>query len=119
MKKILIASTLFTCVVSMLPNETFAAVLSKNEQLFREDIQYRLPTKPLTQINNVITNYKAKIATMNKTDANRLTDSILKKIDSILYKMSAAQPLDKSLSQKADSKYLTYTLLKFELMLLK
>lgn len=93
--------------------------LSKNDQLFREDIQYRLDMRLQNQVMNAINGYKAKIATMDKIAADALTESILWKLETILYKMQVAQSLDKDLSKKADNKYLAYTLLKFELMLLK
>ena len=93
--------------------------LTKNEQLFREDIQYRLDARLQNQVNGIINGYKLKIAKMDKASADRLTDSILAKLEKILYKMEAAQSADKSLEKKATNKYLAYMLLKFELMLLK
>ena len=67
----------------------------------------------------VINQYKAKIAKIDKSEADKLTESIIWKVEDILYKMRAAQPLDKNLEKKADNKYLAYMLIKFELMLLK
>lgn len=119
MQKILAASLLL--VVSMFLSFSLANAqsLTKNDQLFREDIQYKLDTKFQTQIMSVINQYKEKIAKMDKGEANKLTESILGKLEFILYKMRAAEPLDKSLSKKADPKYLAYMLIKFELILLK
>lgn len=119
MKKLLVITTLCICILSVLPKETFALALSKNDQLFREDIQYRLPTKTQTQIYGIINGYKLKIAKMDKASADALTDSIIKKIDHILYIMSAAESNNKQLSKPASNKYLAYTLIKFELLLLK
>lgn len=119
MKKIFAFSIIICSLLSVSAGTATAATLSKNDQLFREDIQYRLPTKTLTQINNVITNYKAKIAQMNKVEADALTDSILKKVERILYIMSAAQSNDKQLAKQPSNLYRAYTLIKFELMLLK
>lgn len=119
MKKLLVISALLISILSILPTGTFAAPLSKNDQLFREDIQYRLNSKTQSQIYGIMNGYKAKIAKMDKTSADALTDSILKKVENILYKMQAAQSLDKTLAKQASSKYLAYTLIKFELMLLK
>lgn len=93
--------------------------LSKNDQLFREDIQYRLDKNTQGKIYTVIGLYKTKIATLDKTIADNLTDRIIGKIDTLLYKMSASEPLDKSLGKRASGTYLAYTLLKFELMMLK
>ncbi len=130
MKKSLIASVLFVVLPISFSSLSYASTgtgsivatpekLTKNEQLFREDIQYRLDIRLQNQINGMINGYKLKIAKMNKVDAYRLTDSILAKLDKILYKMEAAQSADKTLEKKASSKYLAYMLVKFELMLLK
>lgn len=98
---------------------TNAESLSKNDQLFREDIQYRLDAGLQNQIMTVIGRYKAKISTMNKTDADKLTENILQKLETILYKMRASQSADKTLERKASNVYLAYMLIKFELILLK
>ena len=119
MKKILALSTLILSLLSVSIQGASAQTLSKNDQLFREDIQYRLPAKTLTQINNVIANYKVKIAKMNKVQADALTDSILKKVERILYIMSAAESNNKQLAKQPSNLYRAYTLIKFELMLLK
>lgn len=119
MKNTFIASILFTISIFLSFSLANAESLTKNDQLFREDLQYRLDAKLQNQITTVISRYKAKIATMPKSEANALTDSILGKIETILYKRRAAQSLDKTLAKKADNTYLAYTLLKFELILLK
>ncbi|HBB27160.1 TPA: hypothetical protein DCZ36_01525 [Candidatus Gracilibacteria bacterium] len=119
MQKIL--TVILLLMVSMLLSSSpmYAQNLTKNDQLFREDIRYRLDARLQTQIMTVINQYKAKIAKIDKSEADKLTESIIGKVEDILYKMRAAQPLDKNLEKKADNKYLAYMLIKFELMLLK
>jgi hypothetical protein len=119
MKKLLIITSLVIFMFSVFSKETFAATLSKNDQLFREDIQYRLASKTQGQIYGIINGYKLKIAKMDKASADILTNSIISKIDRILYLMSAPESNNKELSKPASSKYLAYTLIKLELMLLK
>lgn len=119
MQKILTVSLLLIVSMFLSFPLTNAQSLTKNDQLFREDLQYKLDAKLQTQIMSVINQYKTKIAKMNKGEADKLTESILGKLEVILYKMRAAEPLDKSLSKKADTKYLAYMLIKFELILLK
>ena len=119
MKKLLAISTLLVCMISIFPKEALAATLSKNDALFREDIQYRLGTKTQTKIYGMINGYKAKIAKMDAASANALTDSIIAKVDRILYLMSAAESNDKQLAKRASAKYQAYMLIKLELMLLK
>lgn len=110
------------CIVSIFSlniSSALAQELSKNDQLFREDIQYRLSAKTQSQIYGMINGYKLKIAKMNKASADALTDSIIAKVDHILYIMSASESNNKLLGKQASSKYLAYMLIKFELMLLK
>ncbi len=119
MKKLLAVSVLILSTLWLSITSTWAQELSKNDQLFREDIQYRLSAKTQSQIYGIINGYKLRIAKMDKTSANVLTDSIIAKVDRILYVMSAAESNNKQLSKQASSKYLAYSLIKFELMLLK
>lgn len=119
MKKAVLAGILISLIFPALCSQASAAALNKNDQLFREDILYRLDVRLRNQVTTAIDRYKVRIATMNKADADRLTDSILSKVENILFKMRISQPLDKSLAKKADDKYLAYTLLRFELILLK
>lgn len=119
MRKTILTGMLLSFVFPILCSQASAVALSRNDQIFREDLQYRLDVRLQKQVTTVIDRYKVRIATMNKTDADRLTDSILLKVEAILRRMQLSQPLDKSLAKKADDKYLAYTLLKFELMLLK
>ncbi len=97
----------------------YAQELSKNDQLFKEDIQYRLGIKTQTQIYRALNNYKAKIINMEKASANQLTDSIIQKIDQKLYIMRTAESNNKELGKQASPLYMAYMLIKFELMLLK
>ncbi|MDD5197376.1 MAG: hypothetical protein PHN60_00785 [Candidatus Gracilibacteria bacterium] len=119
MQKILTASLLLTVSMFFSSPAISAQGLTKNDQLFREDIQYKLDAKLQTQIMTVINQYKAKIAKMDKMEANRLTENILGKLETILSTMRATQALDKSLEKKAGTKYLAYMLIKFELILLR
>jgi len=64
--------------------------LSRNNQLFREDIQYQLGTNNRSQIDTIISRYKAKIATLDPVAAHTLTDTIIGKLDVMLYKLSVA-----------------------------
>ena len=93
--------------------------LSKNDQLFREDIQYRLGTNNRTQIDTIITRYKAKIATLSPEAADIMTDTIIGKLDIMLYKLSVSGPLDKSLAKKPSAVYMALTLIRLELLMLK
>ena len=93
--------------------------LSKNDQLFREDIQYRLGTNNRTQIDTIITRYKAKIATFSPEAADIMTDTIIGKLDIMLYKLSVSGPLDKSLAKKPSAVYMALTLIRLELLMLK
>lgn len=96
-----------------------AEKLTRNDRLFREDIQYRLDTRLQNQVYIAVNRYKVRISNMERTDADRLTGNILQKVETILWKMRANQPLDKRPEKKADDRYLAYMLLKFELMLLR
>lgn len=119
MKTLVVISTLVLSLFSLGIPGVSAQELSKNDLLFREDIQYRLSAKTQTQIYNVINGYRAKIAKMDATSANALTDSIIAKLDTILYKMSAAESNNKQLGKPASTKYRAYMLIKFELMLMR
>lgn len=129
MKKVFLMSALTGLLLSFLFSVAHAttgsgtlsvAKLSKNDQLFREDIQYRLSPKLQGQIMQAMNGYRAKIAKMNKAEADALTDSIIQKVDAILYKMRAYEPVDTTvLSQRVGTKYLAYMLIKFELLLSK
>lgn len=119
MKKLLAISTLILSFFTLTIPGVFAQELSKNDQLFREDIQYRLSTKTQAQIYGIINGYRAKIAQMDTVAANALTDSIIAKLDTILYKMSAAESNNKQLGKPASTKYMAYMLIKFELTLLR
>ncbi|MDD2916848.1 MAG: hypothetical protein PHH70_03310 [Candidatus Gracilibacteria bacterium] len=119
MKKFLAISICILSVVGIGASGVSAQALSRNDQLFREDIQYRLPTKTQAQIYGIINGYKLKIAKMDKTSADALTDSIIAKIDRILYIMSAAESNNRQLRKQPSNKYKAYMLIKFELLLLK
>lgn len=93
--------------------------LSRNDQLFREDIQYRLGTNNRSQVDTIISRYKAKIATLNPVAADTLTDTIIGKLDVMLYKLNVSGPLDKSLAKKPSAVYMALTLIRFELLMLK
>lgn len=96
-----------------------AEKLTRNDRLFREDIQYWLDIRLQNQVYIAVNRYKVRISKIEKTDADRLTDSILQKVETILRKMRTNQPLDRRPEKKADDRYLAYMLLKFELMLLR
>lgn len=119
MKKLLAIVTLILSIMSLGIRGASAQELSKNDQLFREDIQYRLSTKTQAQIYGIINGYRAKIAQMDVVAANALTDSIIAKLDTILYKISASESNNKQLGKPASSKYMAYSLIRLELMLLK
>ncbi len=93
--------------------------LSRNDQLFREDVQYRLGTNNRTQIDTIISRYKAKIATLDPVAADAMTDTIIGKLDVMLYKLSVSGPLDKSLAKKPSAVYMALTLIRLELLMLK
>lgn len=77
MQKIL--TVILLLMVSMLLSSSpmYAQNLTKNDQLFREDIRYRLDARLQTQIMTVINQYKAKIAKIDKSEADKLTESII------------------------------------------
>ena len=77
MQKILTLSLLLIISMFLSFSLTNAQSLTKNDQLFREDMQYKLDAKLQTQIMSAINGYKARIAKMNKVEADKLTDSIL------------------------------------------
>lgn len=77
MQKILTVILLLMVSMSLSSSPIYAQNLTKNDQLFRKDIQYRLDARLQTQIMTVIHQYKAKIAKMNKSEADKLTDSII------------------------------------------
>lgn len=119
MKNIALAIVLLALVITLSLKEASALELSKNEALFREDILYKLNPGTISRITGILNGYRQKISKMDTASANTLTDSILRKVDNILYKMRAAQPLDKNLEKIPDNRYLAYMLIKLELLTLK
>lgn len=119
MRNITLAVILLALVIVFSVKESSAMELSKNDQMFREDIQEKLSPRNLSQINGVINGYKLKISKMDTASANALTDSILAKLDAILLRMKSAEFLDKDLDRVPSTKYRAYMLIKFELTLLR
>lgn len=123
MKKILVTLLCILASISLFSKETSALSgsekLTKNDQYLYEDLRYRLDARLQKQVTIAIDRYKVRIAQMDKIQANILTDGIIKKLDAVLYKIRAKQPLDKNREKVATDKYLAYMLVKFELLLLR
>lgn len=98
---------------------TAVKILSQNDQNFYETIQKRLDSKYKNTVKIVLKKYKINLSKYSSIKAMRINENLIKKVDAVISKILMKYPQDIALPTKANNIYLTYTLLKFELMQLE
>ena len=93
--------------------------LSKNDDSFYKTIKNRLNTKIQYSLNKIIYKYENKINKLSTSKKEKLNKLIISKIEDKIFDLLSRYPTDIALPDNVNKKYLTYNLLKFELMKIK
>jgi len=93
--------------------------LSQNDENFYNTIKKRLDSKFQIIINRAVVRYKNKLSKLTFVDKEKINDKLILKIEEKISNLLISYPQDIALPENINNKYLTYTLLKFELMKLK
>jgi hypothetical protein len=90
--------------------------LSENDQNFYNTIQNRLDVKYQDAINKIVLNFEIKLSKYSTVKQDRIKKIMVEKIESKISHILMQYPQDIALPKSINNKYLSYTLLKFELM---
>ena len=90
--------------------------LSENDQNFYNTIQNRLDSKYQDVINKIVINFENKLSKYSQIKQNRIKKLMVERIESKITHLLLQYPQDIALPKSVNNKYLSYTLLKFELM---
>lgn len=90
--------------------------LSENDQNFYNTIQKRLDSKYQNAINKIVINFENKLSKYSQSKQDRIKILMVEKIESKISHLLLQYPQDIALPKSVNNKYLSYTLLKFELM---
>ena len=93
--------------------------LSHNDQSFYDMIKEKLDFQYQVWINKAILKYKNNLLKLPDADQKKINTHIISKVEKIIFDLLAEYPADIALPKKVNDKYLTYSLLKFELMKLE
>jgi len=91
-------------------------ILSQNDQNFYETIKDRLDSQYQVWINKAVLKYKNKLLKFSDSEKEKINTLIITKVEKIISDLLAKYPADTALPKNANDQYLTYSLLKFELM---
>jgi hypothetical protein len=90
-----------------------------NDENFYKTIQNRLDEKYQFAINKAIYKYENKLAKFSDSNKEKVNNAIIQKIELLISDLLIKYPADIALPKDVNNKYLTYSLLKFELMKLE
>jgi hypothetical protein len=90
--------------------------LSENDQNLYNTIKDRLDIKYQVVINKIVLNFEVKLSKYSTVKQDRIKKIMVEKIESKISYMLMQYPQDIALPKSINNKYLSYTLLKFELM---
>ena len=90
--------------------------LSTNDQNFYNTIKTRLDSKYQDAITEIVNNFELELNKYSELKQNRIKESLISKIESKISYLLIQYPQDTALPSSVNDKYLSYTLLKFELM---
>ncbi|MFK7780578.1 MAG: Kazal-type serine protease inhibitor family protein [Candidatus Gracilibacteria bacterium] len=93
--------------------------LGTNDENFYKTIQTRLESKFQKVINKAVYKYENKLAKFSDSDKEKVNEYIIAKIEKRISDLLIKYPADIALPKSVNDKYLTFTLLKFELMKLE
>lgn len=93
--------------------------LSQNDQNFYDNIKTKISAKKQAQISSLIAEYKKALAKLPADKQAEVHAKAIAKVKDAIFTIIMAHPQDIALPKKENNKYLTLSLLKFELMLVK
>jgi len=84
---------------------------------FKSDtIKTRLDKRYQNALEKLLQKYKVKLSKLLETKREEVNNKFIKKVERVILNLLKRYPQDMALPKKINNKYLTYTLLKFELM---
>jgi CRISPR/Cas system CSM-associated protein Csm3 (group 7 of RAMP superfamily) len=90
--------------------------LSDNDLNFYNTIKDRLDIKYQNAVDKIIYRFDEKLSKYSQVKQNRIKELMVDKIEAKISYVLMQYPQDIALPKKVNDRYLTYTLLKFELM---
>ena len=93
--------------------------LSQNDQNFYTTIQARLDSRYQLIIAESVWRYQLKLTKYSTAKQKEINERIIAKIETKISELLMQYPQDIALPESANNKYLAYSFLKFELMLLE
>lgn len=100
----------------MVENMTESTNLSDNDLNFYNTIKDRLDIKYQNAVDKIIVRFDKKLSKYSETKQKRIKELMAEKIDAKISHMLMQYPQDIALPKKVNDRYLTFTLLKFELI---
>ena len=85
---------------------------------FYNTIQDRLDVKYQNIITQAVWKYQLRLSKYSREKQIKIHDKIIERVEAVISDLLLQYPADIALPEKVNNKYLAYTLLKFELMLL-
>lgn len=90
-----------------------------NDENFYKTIQTRLDTKFQKIVNKAVYKYENNLSKFSDSDKEKVNEYFIKKVEKRISDLLMKYPADIALPKNINEKYLTFTLLKFELMKLE
>ncbi len=90
--------------------------LSVNDQNQYDAFKQKLPQKYIKQVENFMTQYKAKLKTLSETKQTKINSKAIEVLQEATYNIIMKYPQDKALPTQVNNNYMMLTLLKLELM---
>lgn len=100
----------------MVENMEITSNLSENDQNFYNTIKNRLDIKYQNAVDKIMLSFDKKLSKFSNNKQDIIKKIMIEKIENKISDMLLQYPQDIALPKKVNNRYLTYTLLKFELM---
>lgn len=105
-----------TTNLEMVENMEVTSNLSENDQNFYNTIKNRLDIKYQNAVGKIMISFDKKLSKFSNDKQNIIKKIMIEKIENKISDILLQYPQDIALPKKVNNRYLTYTLLKFELM---
>lgn len=100
----------------MVENMEVTSNLSENDQNFYNTIKNRLDIKYQNAVDKIMLSFDKKLSKFSNDKQDIIKKIMIEKIENKISDILLQYPQDIALPKKVNNRYLTYTLLKFELM---
>lgn len=100
----------------MVENMEVTSNLSENDQNFYNTIKNRLDIKYQNAVDKIMLSFDKKLSKFSNDKQDIIKKIMIEKIENKISDILLQYPKDIALPKKVNNRYLTYTLLKFELM---